>query len=290
MTVSHRLFAGGALLLLSLLPLAASAQKIPAQHQPHQKTLLAVFAHPDDETIVSPVLAAYARQGVKVYLVVATDGRMGIMPHAGIPAGDQLAKVRAGEVQCAAKELGIEPPILIGLPDAGLAAIKPAVAYPGEPLDKLAKELRRIVDELDPQVIISWGPEGAYGHPDHRLVGDVVMQLFLEGGMRMKGRHFYWIGFPPERVASAPLWYGFKMYGTDPALLTAKVAFTPQDLATARKDIGCHKSQATTAMMNESFNTLSQLWKGGVQFYEWRGGNKNSGKTNGVKKTSDLFY
>jgi LmbE family N-acetylglucosaminyl deacetylase len=279
---NHRLFAGAAL-LLALLPVAYAQQK-PAAHKARQKTLLAVFAHPDDETIVSPVLAAYARQGVKVYLMVATDGRMGIMPHAHIPAGDELARVRAGEVQCAAKELGIEPPILVGLPDAGLAAIKPAVAYPGEPLDKLAKALREKIDELDPQVIISWGPEGAYGHPDHRLVGDVVMQVFQEGGKRMKGRHFYWIGFPPDRVASAPLWYGFKMYGTDPALLTAKVAFTPADLATARKDIGCHKSQATTEMMDESFNTLSGLWKGGVQLYEWRSDHTPA------KKTTDLFY
>src|SRR4051812_38190428 len=277
------LFASAAL-LLALLPSATCAQQKSAAHKSHPKTLLAVFAHPDDETIVSPVLAAYARQGVKVYLVVATDGRMGIMPHAGIPAGDELARVRAGEVQCAAKELGIEAPILVGLPDAGLAAIKPAVAYPGEPLDKLAKELRRVIDELDPQVIISWGPEGAYGHPDHRLVGDVVMQLFQEGGKRMKGRHLYWIGFPPDRVASAPLWYGFKMYGTDPALLTAKVAFNDHDLATARKDIGCHKSQATTAMMDESFQTLSQLWKGGMQFYEWHSGD------HAIKRTSDLFY
>src|SRR3954465_4078687 len=280
---NRHLFTSAAL-LLALLPSAACAQQKAAAHKSHPKTLLAVFAHPDDETIVSPVLAAYARQGVKVYLMVATDGRMGIMPHAGIPAGDELARVRAGEVQCAAKELGIEPPILVGLPDAGLAAIKPAVAYPGEPLDKLAKELRRIIDELDPQVIISWGPEGAYGHPDHRLVGDTVMQLFQEGGARMKGRHLYWIGFPPDRVASAPLWYGFKMYGTDPALLTAKVAFTAAGLATARKDIGCHKSQATTEMMDESFNTLSGLWKGGVQLYEWRSDHTPA------KKTNSLFY
>ena len=271
-----------ALAVAALVASLAYAQKPPKKSPAaqKQKVLLALFAHPDDETIVAPVLAAYARQGVKVYLMVATDGRMGIMPHAGIPAGDELARVRHGEVECAAKELGIEPPMWIGLPDAGLAAIKPAVAYPGEPLDKLAVELRKQIDELDPQVIISWGPEGAYGHPDHRLVGDVAMQVFQEGHARTKGRQLYWIGYPPERVANAPLWYGFKMYPTDPALLTAKVAFTQADLDAARKDIGCHKSQATQAMMDESFATLKQLWEGGVLFQQWRGP---------AKKKNDLF-
>src|SRR6266540_6002529 len=79
------------------------------------RTLVAVFAHPDDETIVSPALAYYARQGARVYVVIATDGRKGVSKHAGIPAGDSLATVRAGEARCSARELGVQPPILFGL-------------------------------------------------------------------------------------------------------------------------------------------------------------------------------
>src|SRR5436190_10540806 len=63
------------------------------------KTLVAVVAHPDDETLTSPVLARYAREGARVYVVIATDGRRGVAPHAGIPAGDSLATVRAGEAR-----------------------------------------------------------------------------------------------------------------------------------------------------------------------------------------------
>src|SRR5215208_7452034 len=65
-------------------------------------TLVAIFAHPDDESIVSPALARYAREGTKVYVVVATDGRKGVSPHAKIPGGDSLATVRAGEARCSA--------------------------------------------------------------------------------------------------------------------------------------------------------------------------------------------
>lgn len=56
------------------------------------RSLVAVFAHPDDETHVAPLLARYAREGARILLVIATDGRRGANRHAGIPAGDSLAK------------------------------------------------------------------------------------------------------------------------------------------------------------------------------------------------------
>src|SRR5512146_1346015 len=86
--------AGAALSLAAALTARAAAQQPP-------KTILAVFAHPDDERIVGPLLAGYARSGVRTLLVIATDGRKGVTPHAHIPAGDSLARVRAGEARCA---------------------------------------------------------------------------------------------------------------------------------------------------------------------------------------------
>src|SRR6476661_2983500 len=77
----------------------------------HARTLLAVFAHPDDETLVAPVLSRYAREGAHVVLVIATDGRRGAADWTGVPAGDSLATVRASEARCSARALGIEPPI-----------------------------------------------------------------------------------------------------------------------------------------------------------------------------------
>ena len=79
--------------------------------------LLAVFAHPDDESTVSAVLAKYAAAGVKVYLATATDGRLGVNEHAGIPAGDALAAARVLELKCTTEKLGINPPIMFGLYD-----------------------------------------------------------------------------------------------------------------------------------------------------------------------------
>ncbi len=86
-------------LLLSgvLLLLSQCTQPTTTETDLKSKTILAIFAHPDDETTVSPLLAKYAAEGAKVYIAVATDGRLGVTEHAQIPAGDSLASVRAGE-------------------------------------------------------------------------------------------------------------------------------------------------------------------------------------------------
>jgi LmbE family N-acetylglucosaminyl deacetylase len=236
------------------------------------RTLVAVVAHPDDETIVSPVLARYAREGARVYVIIATDGRKGVAKHAGIPAGDSLATVRAGEARCSARELGIQPPILFGLEDAGLAVISP---WPGEPLDRMAKRLETTLNELRPDAVITWGPEGGYGHADHRLVSDVVTQVFQAGAVASTVR-LYFPGFTADRVANSPRWFGFHLYPTAAALLTANVRFDDGDRLAARRALGCHRSQATTAEMDESFAALEHLWQGQVGFQQWRGGARSS--------------
>jgi LmbE family N-acetylglucosaminyl deacetylase len=236
------------------------------------RTLVAVVAHPDDETIVSPALAHYARDGAKVYIVVATDGRKGVTKHAGIPAGDSLAAVRAEEARCSARELGTHPPILLGMEDAGLAAISP---WPGEPLDRLAKRLETVFGELRPDAVITWGPDGGYGHADHRLVGDVVTQLFQAGAVAPPAR-LYFVGFTADRTANSR-WFGHHLYPTAPALLTATVPFDERDRVAARRALGCYHSQATQQEMNESFAALEHLWQGQVAFQQWRGGTRSSG-------------
>jgi LmbE family N-acetylglucosaminyl deacetylase len=234
---------------------------------PSTRTLVVVLAHPDDETFVSPVLANYARAGVRVYVVIATDGSQGVAPHAGVSAGDSLAAIRVGEARCSARELGVREPVMLGLPDAGLAALHP---WPGEPLDRLATRLEALLRELRPQAVITWGPEGGYGHADHRLVGDVVIQLFQSGAVPEPAR-LYFAGFTAARLASSPS-LGVHVYPTAPALLTTQVAFDPGDLAAARRALGCHRSQFTEQAMNDSFAALEHWWQGRVSFQEWRGG------------------
>ena len=259
------------LVLLAALGAACAASAPATRPASSPGTIVAIFAHPDDETIVAPALARAAREGAKVYLVIATDGRRGVSRHAGIPGGDSLATVRAGEARCSAAVLGVQPPLLLGFEDAGLSVLSP---WPGEPLDRMAKRVETTLRDLRPDVVITWGPEGGYGHQDHRLVGDVVRQVFQSGAAG--AARLYFVGFTAERIAGAPRWYGARVYPTAPEFLTTRVAFEERDREAARRSIACHRSQATEAQMLESFTALSHLWNGVVAFQQWRGGSPAS--------------
>ena len=255
------------LALLAMIALLAACARggttVSAAHT-SPRTLVAVFAHPDDETLVAPALARYAREGVRVFLVIATDGRRGTNAHARIPAGDSLAKVRANEARCSARALGLEPPILLGFPDAGLA-------WPGTNLDTLATRIDSVLRALRPSVVVTWGPEGGYGHSDHRLSGNVVTQIFQSGALPPTTPLFY-AGFPESRTSTAPLWYGQKIHPVSSALLTATVTFTSDDRAAAAKSVACHWSQATLEEQSGNMRALDHLWQGAVTFQQWGGG------------------
>src|SRR5881398_1883553 len=103
-----------AVTLAAAVPLSARAQV--------KGPVLAVFAHPDDERVVGPLLARLAREGRETHLVIATDGSRGVRDFANIPAGPELAAAREKEASCAAKRLGVKQVHLLGLPDGGLAS------------------------------------------------------------------------------------------------------------------------------------------------------------------------
>jgi len=224
-------------------------------------TLVAVFAHPDDERIVGPILARYAREGHEVYLVVATDGSKGVREHAGVPAGDSLARVRADETRCAAGRLGIHPPLLLGLEDGGLASFGS--------LERLRSEVRRVLRDLRPEVVITFGPEGGTGHPDHRLVGVVVTEVVQSGGDGIP-QALYYPSLPAERMKSAP--------AAQPNVtpmperdLPVVVPFRPQDLEAGREAFACHRTQYTPAEMDAIMRYLSHGFDGAVHLRNWYG-------------------
>ena len=248
-------------LCLSLLVLVVSILLVPSplEAQQTRRSLVAVFAHPDDERIVGPLLARYAREGHDVHLVIATDGRLGVREHAGVPAGDSLAHIRADEARCAAAELGIHPPILLGLEDAGLASF--------DSLGRLRDELRRVFRDLEPDVIISFGPEGGTGHPDHRLVGVVATEVVQTGGAGIP-QTLYYPSLPAERMSEAPP--ARPEVTTVPQQhLSIAVPFAPEDLEAARRSFACHHTQYTGAEMAAIMRYLEHGFDGAVHMRPW---------------------
>jgi LmbE family N-acetylglucosaminyl deacetylase len=126
--------------------------------------LMAVLAHPDDESLgVGGALAKYAFEGVEVFLLTATRGdggryrghRPGEPEHPGPIA---LATIREAELRAAAAVLGVRDVSVLDFPDRYLDDADPRHA-----VGSIVRHLRRI----RPDVVVTFGPDGAYGHPDH---------------------------------------------------------------------------------------------------------------------------
>jgi len=233
---------------------------VPATPASAQRSLVAIFAHPDDERIVAPILARYAREGNNVYLVVATDGAKGVTAHANIPAGDSLVAIRAEETRCATSALGIKPPILLGHPDAGLASF--AV------LDALRADLDRLITELRPDAILTFGPEGGTGHPDHRLVGDVVTEIVQAYATDIP---LYYPGLPLEQMADAPPARPTVRLVAE-RYLNVRVPFAPQDFDAAVQSYICHWSQYTEEQAKTNMRYVRHGFRDGVRLRAWNGG------------------
>jgi LmbE family N-acetylglucosaminyl deacetylase len=247
-------FSAASLLLLGLIarPAAVDAQA---------RTLMAVFAHPDDERIVAPLLARYAREGHRIHWVIATDGSKGIRDYFGVPAGPRLAEIRAVESRCAATKIGIPAPTMLGLEDGGLASF--------DALGRLRREVARLVEEIRPEVIFTIGPEGGTGHPDHRLVGNVTTEV-VQAITRPDAPMLYYATLPAERMRDAPR-ASPNVTSVPEKYLTAQVAFTPRDLEAGLASFACHESQYTAAERQLINAYLTHGWAGRVHLRPWFG-------------------
>jgi len=199
-------------------------------------SILAIFAHPDDETTVGPLLARYAAAGHEVHLAIITSGQKGTTPNTNL-SGKELGRAREEESRCSAKALGISPPILLQYQDQGISA--PRV------MEEIAARLRRIIDEARPDVILTWGPEGVTGHPDHRVTSSIVTQVFQQRGLlQARPQKLYYVVFPESKLNRPP----FRTVSD--AFITTGVE-AAAGLDAAARAIRCHKTQWNAARMQE---------------------------------------
>jgi LmbE family N-acetylglucosaminyl deacetylase len=151
-------------------------------------TILAVFAHPDDEIGTGGVLARYGAQGVRTVLVCTTDGQEATIarPELDLPAVRlRLGKVRAEELRGAAAALGIHDLRMLGYHDSGMAGWpqndRPE-AFMNADFDAVVSRLVGIIREVRPQVLITHNEGGGYGHPDHIMTNRVTVAAFDAAG------------------------------------------------------------------------------------------------------------
>jgi LmbE family N-acetylglucosaminyl deacetylase len=122
--------------------------------------LLAVFPHPDDETLgLGGAMAKYSAEGVETHLVCATRGERGWFDSQGPnPGPGAVGRIREAELRCAAEQLRLHEVSFLDYLDGDVDRAEPL-----EAVTKIAAHIRRI----RPQVVVAFPPDGAYGHPDH---------------------------------------------------------------------------------------------------------------------------
>ncbi|HLH25684.1 MAG TPA: PIG-L deacetylase family protein [Chloroflexota bacterium] len=155
-------------------------------------TLLAVFAHPDDESyLCGGTLARYAAAGAQVVLVCATRGEARELATPDLATAETLPAVREAELRAAAALLGIAAVHLLDYRDGTLMDV---------PFLEGVERVAAIMAASPPTIVLTFGPEGVYGHPDHVAVHRWTKEAFLYGGQGpgAGGQE------PPGRVTAPP--------------------------------------------------------------------------------------
>jgi LmbE family N-acetylglucosaminyl deacetylase len=242
--------------------------------------LMAILAHPDDESLgVGGTLAKYASEGVEISLVTATRGQSGryhgSRDPGRHPGPEELGRIREAELRAAAAVLGVQHLALLDYHDQALDRAGPADAVP-----RLVAELRRV----RPDVVLTFGPDGAYGHPDHiaicqyttAAVAAAAFPSSSEGGPHLT-KKLYYIAWPDSTWAAYQAAFGRIVSTVDgherqavpwPEWAITTVIDTRRFWPTVWKAISCHDSQvvAYEGLRNLSPQHHEALW-GAQSFY-----------------------
>jgi LmbE family N-acetylglucosaminyl deacetylase len=134
-----------------------------------KQRMMAVFAHPDDEGQIAGTMAKYAARGVEVFLVCATRGELGSVNDSLLQVGGTIAKLREKELRCVCRVLGVERLRFLGFREGSFHTVDS---------NRVIDKLLEVIQEFNPQIIITFGPEGVYGHRDHLAINRWVTSAF----------------------------------------------------------------------------------------------------------------
>lgn len=145
-------------------------------------TLLAVLAHPDDESFgMGGTLALYASRGVDVYLVCATRGEAGAADEEHLKGFASIGEMREAELRCASGILGLKGVFFLGYRDSGMpgsAENDHPQAQIRHPVREVAGQVVRYLRQLKPDVVLTFDPIGGYRHPDHIHIHQATLLAF----------------------------------------------------------------------------------------------------------------
>ena len=256
----------------------------------NELTLLAVHAHPDDESIsTGGILAKYSAKGFKTVLAYGTKGEAGdilnpefIAPESGL----NIKEIRAIELAQALKVLKVGAVYFLGYRDSGMAGSPEnhhLQAFAQADIQEATAKLVEIIRRVRPQVIVTYNEKGTYLHPDHIMANRVTLRAFeASGDARFKVAkalapwqplRLYYTAIPLERIRRMHKFV--KEQGEEPGF-DPEVLGTPEDkistivdvreyLSQKLKALDCHQSQKSP---NSIIRRIPEEWRPDVMGYE----------------------
>jgi LmbE family N-acetylglucosaminyl deacetylase len=172
-------------------------------------TILAVLAHPDDESFgMGGTLALYAKKGYEVHLVCATLGEAGTVDDEYLQEHDTIQELREAELRCATQSLGLTSLNLLGYRDSGMPDT-PENEHPNalinQSIEEVAGKVVKYIREFKPDIVLTFDPIGGYRHPDHIHIQKAATVAFEkaddasfhpEAGSSFKPQALYYHLFP----------------------------------------------------------------------------------------------
>lgn len=205
------------------------------QKQNKSKDILVVVAHTDDETGFGALLAKFSRIGYNVHLVIGVDGRYSSRSENKNP--DSLALANKNQAICSCEKLGISEPIFYDLisldrkhgPKDGVrAAVESGI--------ELREKLKETILQIQPDLIIAYGPDGEYGHPEHIIVGSIVTELLLREKWVDK-YPLYYFGWTKTLEQGNDGWIRY----ADDQYFNVTVDYTDADEQKAMESLNCYE-------------------------------------------------
>ncbi|MBI2867548.1 MAG: PIG-L family deacetylase [Chloroflexi bacterium] len=164
-----------------------------------QQRILGIFAHPDDETSsCAGTFMRYAGEGARITVVTATRGEKGALGTSGLTIARQdLPKVREQEQRAVARLLGVADIIYLGHIDGEVKDI---------PQQRLTARIQEVMEQTQPQAVITFGPLGISRHPDHIAVSRAATAAFAQYQRQAKnGAALYYVAIPKRFVEQVKL-------------------------------------------------------------------------------------
>jgi LmbE family N-acetylglucosaminyl deacetylase len=244
--------------------------------------LLAVMAHPDDESFgVGGTLALYAQRGVDVHLICATRGEVGDVEDELLQGYDDIAMLREEELRCAADILDLKEIHFLDYRDSGMSGSEDnrhPKALAAAPMQEVAARVATIIRKVRPQVVVTFDPYGGYGHPDHIAIQQACAEAFHaaenpqsypDGLTPYQPQKLYYHTFP--RGATRMLVRLMPLFGKDPRRFGRNEDIDLVEVA--EKDFPIHAriniSKAFDAKQRASACHSSQNAAPGGSFVNW---------------------